>query len=1263
MNSAEFAAVTEHCLSNWLPNRESFDFPLRVCSNLAKRISVFALHSVMPASNGTSNEIAARPRRLPSTASGYTLQQQIGRGTAASVYRALCIPLQDEVAIKVIDLEWLQAPLDDIWREIQVMAQSSHPNVVPFSTAFVNGADLWIVMPLLTGGSVLDLMHERYPTGLNEPLAVYVLWSLLKAIEYFHSNNQIHRDVKARNVLLDSKGNVMLSDYGMMGWMVEGGWERKQRQTLIGTPCWMAPEVMEQTSGYDYKADIWSLGITAIEIAQGMAPYHNAAPMKVLLMTLQNPPPTIESGNGASFSDEYKNFVATCLQKDPTQRPSSSQLLNHPLFANGVQKPPDLEEILAKLPPIGSRAGAGQKQLVKQLTKTYQVARSGIFEKSSKGQGWDFGDGELSIPDSSTDTLLADDGRGNPSLSSAHIAETSDKRYNIGSQDPDASARASESFLDNLPHSSKGFLNVDAANVNNPTSMSAKTVGLLRRGRFTVSDVGEKVETRLADFLDNRSSTGEISNSSSYASMPAQSNDGSPHGPPNGLSRSRHGSGRMLTGAAASTSAISTMAATASSSNNIKTSASANASISVTAHANNVNGSNSTPIAPASSPANNTATTTKGESSTGQTQPVRKSRFEVYDVDSSDASKPSVAAVVASTVSSSGASTPSQSDSMYTTTKPRSKSRFNVTDIDPATISSVPILTATATQHSSPRRAASTPQQTLAVQSHLSRQGHHSQPSILAQRSIVAQQPINAVRQPANVAHQQAAANSAPTANRTVVQHAVPQHVRASENQMHKLSSEQSPPGPGVVRAPPLSAPVIAPNVQHGIQPGVLPIPASQSFPPYAQPTLQLPHQHLHAPQQAFQTPPAMQSNFAIQALSNVASLHSNILSLLQDNDRVRQENDYLRNMLGTSQTQQQLQNVQLQQMQQQNTQLHQQIQQLQHLQQQQQLIYQQQLLQQQQLQLHQAASPYSHTLSSSVARSAPPQSVNTHRHSLPSPSPPPSSFPNSESRSAPVVQNRSQPLQFYTQAPASKPAAPAQAATRAPPNKQLSGQTLARASVQQPTQTAVATPSTMHQPRPVVQHPAASPVPYVPNGTNAGVAQGRPVVQTVTSGSNAAVPKHPQRPVVHNVVASSAAQASAQQRVVQNSAHRNSAPHPNMALVQTIPSGPVTTVQPQRAVVLSATIPPTTMGGHGRSLSQHSVSGAATSMSAQHMRPVVQLVGGGSSSAMTAQQQRPAVHHVGIPSSAVSSAQHTGLVNAHQVRNAHHSASPVDKT
>ncbi|PXF44048.1 Serine/threonine-protein kinase fray2 [Gracilariopsis chorda] len=479
----------------------------------------------------------ATHRRLPATASGYELREQIGQGTCAHVYRAWCDQVNEEVAIKVVELEWLQASLEDIIREIKVMSLSSHPNVVPFSTAFVESTDLWIVMPLLTGGSVHALMTLMYSDGIDEPLAVYVLHCVLKALEYFHGNGQMHRDVKAANLLLDSQGNVMLSDYGVMGWMVEGGWDRKQRQTFVGTPCWMAPEVMEQASGYDYKADVWSLGITAIELAQGRAPYYNYPPMKVLFFTLQNPPPTL-TGPAANFSQDYHDFVADCLQKDPKIRPSVKQLLKHKIFAKGVQKPAHLPETIAKLPPIGSRGGS-QRQLFRQLQKAAQPQRSGIYDLTAKGLGWDFDD---NVDDSksrpahecatvTTQQPAPTDSTPPESVSSDHLgpdvaydlqATRSTHSASPANDAADASSQPSAS-TPSVPYGDLGRNNStnsahSTASTHTPTNaaisqqlaynsapLPARTVGLLRKGRFTVSEVTntEKLDGKIESFLDD----------------------------------------------------------------------------------------------------------------------------------------------------------------------------------------------------------------------------------------------------------------------------------------------------------------------------------------------------------------------------------------------------------------------------------------------------------------------------------------------------------------------------------------------------------------------------------------------------------------------------------------------------------------------------------------------------------------------------------------------------------------------------------------
>jgi len=129
---------------------------------------------------------------------------------------------------------------------------------------------------------------------------------------------------------LDAEGGVKLSDFGVIGWMVETGESaarHKRCKTLIGEPRFMAPEVLQQTSGYNTKADIWSVGITAIELATGHAPYSDAAPFAVLAKTLHGPPPTVPPPRAGAFSRDFHEFVAMCLEKDPEKRPTATELL------------------------------------------------------------------------------------------------------------------------------------------------------------------------------------------------------------------------------------------------------------------------------------------------------------------------------------------------------------------------------------------------------------------------------------------------------------------------------------------------------------------------------------------------------------------------------------------------------------------------------------------------------------------------------------------------------------------------------------------------------------------------------------------------------------------------------------------------------------------------------------------------------------------------------------------------------------------------
>ncbi|XP_042024541.1 serine/threonine-protein kinase fray2-like [Salvia splendens] len=291
-------------------------------------------------------------KKFPLTAKDYKLCEEIGEGVSATVYKALCLPLNESVAIKVLDLEKCNNDLDGIRREVQTMILTDHPNVLQAHCSFTVGHNLWVVMPYMGGGSCLHIMKSAYPEGFEEPVIATVLCEVLKALVYLHAHGHIHRDVKAGNILIDTNGSVRLADFGVAACMFDTGDRQRSRNTFVGTPCWMAPEVMQQLHGYDFKADIWSFGITALELAHGHAPFSKYPPMKVLLMTLQNAPPGLDYERDRRFSKSFKDLVAACLVKDPKKRPSSEKLLKHPFFKHA--KPADYlaRAILDGLSPL-----------------------------------------------------------------------------------------------------------------------------------------------------------------------------------------------------------------------------------------------------------------------------------------------------------------------------------------------------------------------------------------------------------------------------------------------------------------------------------------------------------------------------------------------------------------------------------------------------------------------------------------------------------------------------------------------------------------------------------------------------------------------------------------------------------------------------------------------------------------------------------------------------------------------------------------------
>ncbi|KAJ6307915.1 hypothetical protein OIU76_017657 [Salix suchowensis] len=274
------------------------------------------------------------------------------------------------------------------------MSLIDHPNVIRAYCSFVVDQNLWVVMPFMAEGSCLHLMKIAYQEGFEESAIGSILKETLKALEYLHRQGHIHRDVKAGNILLDTNGIVKLADFGVSACMFDTGDRQRSRNTFVGTPCWMAPEVLQPGSGYNSKADIWSFGITALELAHGHAPFSKYPPMKVLLMTIQNAPPSFNYDRDKKFSKSFKEMVAMCLVKDQTKRPTAEKLIKHSFFKNA--KPPELsvKKLFADLPPLWNRVKTIQLKDAAQLAlKKMPSAEEEALSQSEYQRGvsaWNF---------------------------------------------------------------------------------------------------------------------------------------------------------------------------------------------------------------------------------------------------------------------------------------------------------------------------------------------------------------------------------------------------------------------------------------------------------------------------------------------------------------------------------------------------------------------------------------------------------------------------------------------------------------------------------------------------------------------------------------------------------------------------------------------------------------------------------------------------------------------------------------------------------
>ncbi|KAJ3222534.1 hypothetical protein HK099_002207 [Clydaea vesicula] len=294
--------------------------------------------------------------RTPSPRGKVELLETIGKGNYGYVYRGRLVATKETTAVKVVFLK--EDELKETLLEMDILRQCNHPGITRYMGCFLKGLDLWICMEYC-GGGALDTLYRTLRKNLNEDQIASILYDTVSALDYLHREVfLIHRDIKAGNVFITENG-----DFGVSAKLKSSN---GRARTFIGTPYWMAPEVImtdpesssSKTATYDTKADIWSIGITAIEIAEKNPPLNDIHPMRALFLI---PTSNLGLAKPKNWSKPFQDLIAECLIKDPNTRPTAIQILNHPFFAKAknLDRRRIIFELVQKVRVIREKKKAG----------------------------------------------------------------------------------------------------------------------------------------------------------------------------------------------------------------------------------------------------------------------------------------------------------------------------------------------------------------------------------------------------------------------------------------------------------------------------------------------------------------------------------------------------------------------------------------------------------------------------------------------------------------------------------------------------------------------------------------------------------------------------------------------------------------------------------------------------------------------------------------------------------------------------------------
>lgn len=301
----------------------------------------------------------------------FEITNKLGEGSFGCVYKAVHKPTNQTVALKQLSVDVKH--LEETIEEVAMLQQCNCASIVAYYGSYIIDNDLWIVMEYCEGGSVSAAM-KTLERNLNEGEIRAVLVDVLKALDYLHKQKTIHRDIKAANILLKKEGRAKLADLGVCCQLT--GTIAKTK-SFVGSPYWMAPEIVAE-NGYDCSADIWSLGIAILEMAEGKPPYSDIHPLKVLFMIPTRPPPFFKKPD--EWSEDFVDFVGLCLVKEPHKRATTQELLNH---VNET----DSSAVITKLvEEIFTTALKPEKRAIVDFKQAFCRERLGFLKELSFGE-------------------------------------------------------------------------------------------------------------------------------------------------------------------------------------------------------------------------------------------------------------------------------------------------------------------------------------------------------------------------------------------------------------------------------------------------------------------------------------------------------------------------------------------------------------------------------------------------------------------------------------------------------------------------------------------------------------------------------------------------------------------------------------------------------------------------------------------------------------------------------------------------------------